>query len=101
MLIAGMAVLTFIPRYLPLAFAGKAALPPLLERAFSYVPIAVLTAIIVQTVFVRDGVLFLSVHNPHIWAASAAVAIAIWRKHLFLTIVVGLLAYLIARFVLV
>ncbi len=101
MLIVGMAVLTFIPRYLPMALAGKAVLPPLLERAFAYVPIAVLTAIIAQTVLIRDGALSLSLANPHLLAALAACAVAIWKKHLFLTIALGLVVYGVARFFLV
>jgi branched-subunit amino acid transport protein len=101
MLIAGMAVLTFIPRYLPMAFAGKAVLPPLIERAFGFVPIAVLSAIIAQTVLIRDGSLTMSFANPHLLAALVACGVAIWKKHLFLTIAVGLLVYGLARFILI
>ena len=97
MLIAGMAALTFLPRYLPMALAGRAALPPMLERAFGYVPIAVLTAIIAQTVLIREGSLSLNLGNPHLLAALAAIAVAVWKKHLFLTIALGLMVYVVAR----
>jgi len=95
MLILGMAAVTFTPRYLPIALAGKAQIPPLLERAFAYVPIAVLTAIIAQTVLIRDGSVQMSLDNPHLIAAFAAFATALWKRHLFLTIAVGLVVYMI------
>ena len=44
-LIVGMVICTFLPRYLPLAFAGKVHIPLLLKQALELVPIAVLTAI--------------------------------------------------------
>ncbi len=57
LLIAGMAVLTFVPRYLPFALAGRLTIPPLVRSALSYVPIAVLTAIVAQASLMRGSML--------------------------------------------
>ncbi len=95
-LILGMALLTFVPRYLPFAFAGRVKLPPLLVSALEFVPIAVLTAIVVQVALVREGVLNLGLDNPHLLAAIAAVLAALVKRSLFCTIAVGLMAYLLA-----
>ena len=96
-LILGMALLTFTPRYLPFALAGKTTLPPMLESALNYVPIAVLSAIIVQNSLIRDGVIELSIHNHYLIATAAAFITAILSRHLFLTIAIGLISYGLAR----
>ena len=96
-LIVAMTTLTFIPRYLPLALAGKIRIPPLLAQALEFVPIAVLTAIIVQTTLVKDGNILVSLDNHHLIAAILAFITALWSRHLMLTIVVGLLAFTILR----
>lgn len=92
-LIALMALVTYLPRALPLALAGRLRLPPALERGLDFVPIAVLTAIIAQTALVRDGALDLSLDNHHAIAAMVAFAVAVLTRHLFLTIVVGLACF--------
>ena len=97
LLIGGMAVLTFGPRYLPFALAGRLKIPPLVNSALSYVPIAVLTAIIAQASLMRDGELALSLANHHLVAAIVAVVAAVLTRHLLLTVVVGLVAFGLAR----
>ena len=93
LLIALMALVTFVPRYLPFALAGKVKLPAALERGLDFVPVAVLTAIIAQTTLVRGGELALGWDNLHALAALAAFATALITRHLFLTIVVGLAVF--------
>lgn len=99
LLIAGMAVVTYIPRYLPMALAGKLHLPPLLERGLDFVPIAVLTAIIAQASFIRGGEYDFSLHNYHAIAAGTALLVALLTRHLFLTIAAGLLCFTLLRLV--
>ncbi|HBR96291.1 MAG TPA: AzlD domain-containing protein [Gammaproteobacteria bacterium] len=99
LLIVGMALVTFLPRYLPLALAGRYRLPPLLRQCLGYVPIAVLSAIITQTVFVSGGDLRVSLGNPYLWGALAAAIVALLNKPLFWSISAGLAAY-VAAFIL-
>ena len=93
MLIAGMALLTFLPRYIPIALAGKVQIPDWLSRSLTYVPIAVLSSIVVQTTLVRDGNLSLGLDNAHLIAAIAAFITAALSRHMFLTIAVGLIVF--------
>ena len=72
LLIYLMAAVTYLPRYLPMALAGRLRLAPALERALDYVPIAVLTAIIAQTAIIRGGEPDISLGNYHAVAALAA-----------------------------
>jgi branched-subunit amino acid transport protein len=97
LLIMLMAAVTFIPRYLPFAMAGKLRISAGLEQALSFVPIAVLTAIITQTALIRNGTIDLSFHNYHALATLAAFIVAVWTRHLFMTIATGLIAFALLR----
>ena len=93
LLIALMALVTYLPRFLPMALAGRVQLPPALERALDFVPIAVLTAIIARATLVRGDTLDFSMANLHALAALAALAAALLWRRLFVTIAVGLACY--------
>mgnify|MGYP001052819704 CR=1 FL=1 len=93
LLIGLMALVTYLPRALPLALAGRVRLPAALERGLDFVPIAVLTAIIAQTALIRNGSLDISLENHHAIAAAVAFAVALFTRHLFLTIVAGLACF--------
>jgi len=96
LMIIGMMVVTFLPRYLPLALAGRFNIPPLLRRALEFVPIAVLTGIIAQASLIHNGEFHLSFDNAYLYGLIAAGITAWFTKHTFKTVVVGLIAYAIA-----
>jgi len=100
LLIFLMALVTFVPRYLPFALAGRLKIPDTMEQALGFVPIAVLTAIVAQTALVRDGSIDLSLGNHHAIATLAAFVVAVWTRHLFATIGVGLLVFALLRILL-
>lgn len=97
LLIAGMALVTFLIRYPALAILGRISLPPALVRALRYVPVAVLTAIIMPLMLMPDGEPALEPSNAFL-AAGIASALISWRtKNLLLTIVLGMAIFLIWR----
>jgi len=97
LLIAGMFAVTFSVRYLPLLMSGRIEFPASLERALRFVPVAVLTALIMPMILLPDGQWQVSVANPYLVASLVAVVVAAWRKNLLLTIVVGLVVFFILR----
>ena len=97
LLIGLMALVTYLPRYIPIALAGRVTLPSILESALDFVPIAVLTAIIAQAALVSGGGVDLSMSNFHALAALAAFLTALLTRHLFATIAVGLLCFAALR----
>tara|TARA_R110002167_G_scaffold10537_2_gene48101 strand:+ start:126 stop:446 length:321 start_codon:yes stop_codon:yes gene_type:complete len=98
LLIAAMAAVTFIPRLLPFALASRLRLPKSMQQALSYVPIAILSVIIAQSIFYRDGVLALHMNNPFLWSSLVAFITALIQKRLFVTILMGLISYSILKF---
>jgi branched-subunit amino acid transport protein len=87
---AGGGLLTFASRVVFLLAGERVALGPRLRTLLTYVPPAVLSALVAPEVFVRDGALLLSAHNPRLWAAAVAVLVA-WRtRSVLATIGIGL-----------
>jgi branched-subunit amino acid transport protein len=90
LLLAGMMLVTFATRYPVLAILSKAPLPDAIFRALKYVPPAVLAAIIVPEVLLRDGAMDVSYTNAPLVASLVAFIVS-WRtKNLLLTIIIGM-----------
>jgi len=100
-MILGMALINLAIRWPVYLFANHFRFPPLIERALAFVPVAVLTAIIVPTVLYPDGeTLDVSWHNPSLLAAVLAAVVGRVTKNLFATIGIGMAAYLLLRWLL-
>lgn len=97
LLILGMALVTFGVRYPMLAIIGRLQLPDTALRALRYVPLAVLTAIIVPAILMPGGDIDLRPENTYLVGGIIAALVA-WRtKNLLLTIIVGMGAFLLWR----
>ena len=97
-LIAGMTAVTFLVRYAFFALGDRVAFPPLVKRALGYVPVAVLTAIVVPMVLLPDGAHWqLDWHNAWLLGALVSGLIA-WRfNHLLASIGGGMLVFFVFR----
>lgn len=93
LLIIGMMLVTFIPRYLPLAFVNHFNLSPFFIHSLSYIPVAVLSAIVAQNVFYIENVLTVSLDNNRLIVAVLALFIALTTKSLWWTVIVGLIVF--------
>lgn len=88
-LIVACGVLTFSTRFLPLTGLLPKQLPALAERAMHYVPVAVLTPIVIHGVFLPDGQLSFE-GNMRILAALLALVATLVTGRVMVTIVVGM-----------
>jgi branched-subunit amino acid transport protein len=96
----GVGILTFLTRFSFIALLERWQTPPIVQRALRFVPVAVLTAIIVPEVVLNTGSLNLSPANPRLLAALVAVLVA-WRtKNIVWTILTGMAAFWLLRLVL-
>jgi branched-subunit amino acid transport protein len=96
--IAGMTAVTFAIRYVLFGLGGRVDLPALIKRALHYVPVAVLTAIIVPMLLLPDGTHWqLSWRNAYLVGGIATGLIA-WRwRHLLGPIAGGMAVFLLWR----
>jgi branched-subunit amino acid transport protein len=75
-----------------IAAHGRVAMPLWATRALTFVPMAVLSAIILPEVVVRNELVDLSAGNPR-WIAALLAVLVAWRtKNVWLTIAIGMLA---------
>jgi|TARA_R110000803_G_scaffold123094_1_gene191059 branched-subunit amino acid transport protein len=94
-----MALITFITRYLfihprlPVRLGAKVA------KLLSFSAPAVLTAIWVPIIFVQQGQLNMSLQNPYLIAATFAVLTAAKSKSIYLTMLVGLISFVLSRYI--
>lgn len=92
--IIGMAVITFLIKALIFMLGDRVAFSVTLKKALGFVPVTVLTAIIVPMILAPHGQgMELSWHNPQLVAAAAAVLVAAATRHQLATIIVGLTVF--------
>jgi len=96
---AAIGTLTFLTRLSFIALSGRWEAPPLFRSALRFVPIAVLTAIVVPELVMHTGTLDLSLTNARLLAGLLAILIA-WRtRNTVLTIVIGMVAFWVLQII--
>lgn len=93
MLIGGL--ITFGLRFSLIYLFGRFEVPQTMRRALHYVPPAVLSAIIVPELLIREGSLNFSLENIRLFAGIIAIMTAWVSRNTLLTILVGMAALLI------
>ena len=97
-LTVGMMAVTFGVRYPILALSGRIQMPAWLVEALRFVPVAVLSAIIIPMVMAPKQTLWLAVDNEYLVASVVAIIIAAKSRYLLLTIVAGMALFFVLRF---
>ncbi|MFN2303793.1 MAG: AzlD domain-containing protein [Anaerolineales bacterium] len=95
--IFGMALVTYLPRALPLfALSGK-KLPKWMVSWLRYIPPAVLAAMLFPTILFQEEKINLSLDNLYLWAAIPTLIAAVLTKKLFIPVIIGMLVVILAR----
>lgn len=92
LIIVGMTLVTYFPRMLPLVVLSKHNIPKLLYRWLSFVPVAVLAALLGPSLAMPDGTLQLTYLNKFLLAAIPTLAVAIKTRSLVTTVIIGMVA---------
>jgi branched-subunit amino acid transport protein len=96
LLITACAIVTVLPRVLPFLVIRNLKLPVSFMKWLSYIPICILTALVVSN-FIEEG-------NPILldWQTIAVMIptllIALWTKSLLLTVLIGVVLMAVLRF---
>lgn len=88
-----MALGTYLARSVPMAMTSRRALPPRFVDWLDSVAPAVLGALLAPALFTVNGHLVPPWQNPAFWAAVPSALVAVWKRHLALTLVVGVGTY--------
>ena len=92
-LVLACALVTALPRVLPLVVLSRVTLPGWALDWLRYVPIAVLAALAAIEVLMPGGRLWLSPANPALPAIAAAFLLAATTRNLLATVLAGVAAY--------
>ena len=95
-----MSLVTFIPRVLPILALSRRKLPELVESWLSYVPVAVLAALLAPSLFAPTGAVNLNFNvNPAFWVSIPVFVIAALTRNLFITVLSGMILIALVRFI--
>ncbi len=88
--IVGMCAVTYIPRALPMLALASRSLPDVAIRWLSFIPTAVLSALLLPSLLVHDASLNLSLGNVFLWAGIPAFVLAVCTRSFFGTVALGM-----------
>lgn len=94
-IIAGMALVTYIPRMIPFIIMGDMKLPKKVDRFLSLIPFALLSALIFPGVFTSTGNI-----TTALIGLAVCIAAALKKLNPTLVVVLGIIAVLISQIVL-
>jgi branched-subunit amino acid transport protein len=97
LVIAGMAVVTYLTRAPLLLALARRPLPPRLRLWLRLIPLAVLPALAFPLILVESGRLTLSVAHPPLWGAVVVMLLAALRLNLFVTVALAVATVAILR----
>ena len=90
-------ILTFLSRYLVIAYANTKTYSETTKKVLSYVPSAVFPSLIFPAVFYQNDVLIF--YSDEVLAFTVAVIVSIIFKNIFLTVITGISVYLLIIFI--
>ena len=90
-------ILTFLSRYLVIAYADTKTYSETTKKVLSYVPSAVFPSLIFPAVFYQNDVLIF--YSDEVLAFTVAVIVSIVFKNIFLTVITGISIYLLIIFI--
>lgn len=96
LLIVACALVTLVPRIVPFVIVRNLVLPQALIKWLSYIPVCLLTALIVQGVMKETGSIP-SIHWANLAALLPALLVALRTKSLLGTVVTGIVSAALAR----
>jgi branched-subunit amino acid transport protein len=93
LLVLGMGIVSFIPRWVPLFFLSKRQLPPLLVEWLELIPVAILSALLVPALLTTGDPRVFNPLSIEMLVAIPTFVFAWFTKSLGGTLVVGMLLY--------
>ena len=99
LLIVGMGLCSFLPRYLPLVLLKGREMPPSVASVLGHIPPAVLSALVATAVLTPTGEdVQLTVSNPYLVGGLVTVAVGLCMPKRFLLVsAIGIAAFFLAR----
>ena len=95
----GCAIVTWVPRVLPFILTKAITLPPILEKFLSYLPMTILTALLMQSLLNYQAGHFPTLRLPEVLACIPALIVGIRTKDLMKIVLTGVLGIALLRWI--
>jgi|Deesub1362B_J571_1020462.scaffolds.fasta_scaffold00071_106 branched-subunit amino acid transport protein len=89
-----MALVTYLPRALPLMILKGSMKNEILVKWLSFIPSAILSSLLISSILIKDSEVFLA-GNIQIIAIIPTILVALRTKSLILTVLAGVFSYFI------
>ncbi len=99
-IIIGMALVTYFPRMLSTVAFSQIDLPKFLLDWLKFIPVTILSSMLVLNVLAPDGPIFISVKNPFILASIPVFIVAFKTKNLTISVLCGIASMAILNLIL-
>jgi branched-subunit amino acid transport protein len=96
--VIGMLAVTYLARLIPMLVLSRMEVPEGFRRWLQFVPVAVLSALLVPNILLQNGGLALRLDNTYLLAAVPTLIVAARFKNIFLTVLCGIICLMIIRF---
>lgn len=97
LMIIGMGVVTYVPRWLPLVILSRRRLPGWLVHWLEFVPVAILSALLAPLLLTSGEPPRLDLGRPELLAALPTLAVALRTRSLGVTVLAGMLMFWLIR----
>lgn len=97
LILLGCTLVTWIPRILPFVLTKAITLPPILEKFLSYLPMTILTALLLQSLLNFQAGHFPTLRFPEIFACIPALIVGIRTNDLMKIVLTGVLGIALLR----
>lgn len=98
-IILGAMLVTYLPRMLPLVVLSKVTLPKKVLKFLDYVPIAILGAILIPSLVMKDQQLNISFGNEFLIAGVLTIILAKFVKRVDVIVLFGILVTILLRLI--
>jgi branched-subunit amino acid transport protein len=95
-ILLGMGIVTYVPRWLPLALLSNRRLPEWFEQWLDLIPAAILSALILPILITTGAPRRLDLLRPELFVAVPTLLFAVKTRSLAGTVVVGMLLFWLA-----
>lgn len=96
-IVIGMLAVTYLARLVPMLVLSRMEIPEGFRRWLEFVPVAVLSALLVPNVLLQNGGLALRLDNTYLLAAVPTLIVAARFKNIFLTVLCGIICLMLIR----
>ena len=86
----GMAIVTYLPRMLPLTILSKREIPEILKTFLAYIPAAILSALFFSSIIIAEDKINISLSNPLFMTSLITLPIALKYRNMFVTVLMGM-----------